>query len=235
MTDGPARKGRDPERIGDTTSRVPRIKICGLTRLGDAQSAEEAGADYLGFVLSAGFSRSLEPSLVGDIVRGTMAARVAVLVNEPPERAIELACALEADVVQLHGHESVDTARVVAAAGDWRVWKAVRARTVEDVRRTVLDFGAAVHGVLVEGYRDGAVGGAGLVVGLPPAEVRASVQDPLRFILAGGLTPQTVGEAVRRFRPDVVDVSSGVDAEVGRKDPAAVRAFIANARVDTIR
>lgn len=231
MTDGPEGKGERSEGMGHAPSRAaPRVKICGLTALGDAQLAEEAGADYLGFVLSAGFSRSLDPSLVADIVRGTAAARVAVVVDETPERAVALARSLEADVVQLHGHESVDTARAVAAAGDWQVWKAVRARAVEDVRRTVLDFGPAVHGVLVEGYRDGAVGGAGLVVRLAPGDVRASVPAPLHFVLAGGLTPETVGDAVRRFRPDVVDVSSGVESEVGRKDPAAVRAFVAHAK-----
>jgi len=208
----------------------PRVKICGLTRLEDARAAEAAGADLLGFVLSRGFARTVPASHVPEFVRGTRAPRVAVLVDEPIERAVALARALHASVVQLHGTEPPETVRAVGEAGPWRVWKAVRARTVEDVRAAVLDYGPVADGLVVEGYREGAVGGSGLVLEVAPDQVRAAIPTTLDFVLAGGLTPATVREAGVRFRPDVVDVSSGVEGAPGVKDPKAMRAFVANVR-----
>jgi len=207
----------------------PRVKICGLTRLDDAQAAEASGADLLGFVLSRGFARTVAASGIADLVRGTRAPRVAVLVDEPVARAVALARSLDASIVQLHGAEPPETVRAVGQAGPWRVWKAVRARTVEDVRSAVLDYDGVADGLVVEGYREGAIGGSGLVLEVASEDVRATIPRTMDFVLAGGLTPATVREAVIRFWPDVVDVSSGVEGAPGLKDPDAMRAFVTNA------
>lgn len=192
--------------------------------------AERAGADYLGFVLTAGFGRSVAEGEADVVIQGTSRPRVAVLVDETPETAAHLARSIEATVVQLHGSESPEAVVAVRDRGDWRIWKAVRARSVEDVERAVLDYGALVDALLVEGYREGVVGGGGVSLEVEPARLRQVVPEGLELVLAGGLTPVTVREAVRRFRPDVVDVSSGVEREPGRKDESMVTRFVRAAK-----
>ena len=145
-------------------------------------------------------------------------------------RAAALARLIDADVVQLHGAEPPEEVRRVRESGDWRVWKAVRARTVEDVADAVLDYGATVDGLLIEGWKEGFVGGAGAVLMLAPDAVRAALPDGLTFVLAGGLTPDSVGAAVDAFRPGVVDVSSGVEGSPGEKDENRMRRFLSAAR-----
>lgn len=203
-----------------------RVKICGLTRPEDARQAEAVGADYLGVVLTAGFGRSVEPDVARRVLDGVTVDRVAVLVDEEPRRAADAARRIEATVVQLHGREGRDAVGALRDAGDWRIWKAVRARSVDDLTRTVAEVGDLVDGFLVEGWREGAVGGAGLRLTVGPEAVRGAIPAGRLFVLAGGLTPETVDDAVARFHPDVVDVSSGVEREPGEKDPARVEAFV---------
>jgi phosphoribosylanthranilate isomerase len=114
--------------------------------------------------------------------------------------------------------------------GSWKLWKAVRARTPEDVARTVERYAEVADGILVEGWREGVVGGGGVQVGVDPGEVRSLIPERLDFVLAGGLRPDTLADALAAFRPDVVDVSSGVELEVGRKDHALVAGFVSAAR-----
>lgn len=219
------------ERTGDATrSKPPEVKICGITRREDALRAERLGADLVGVVLTAGFGRSVSREDAVQLLEGIHARRVAVLVDEPAERAVDLARAIGASVVQLHGEESPETAREIGASGPWRVWKAVRARSAGDVARAARAYAGAVDGLLVEGSREGVVGGGGATLTLSAESVRDELPDAAVFVLAGGLTPGSVGEAVRRFAPDVVDVSSGVERERGRKDEDLVRRFIAAAK-----
>lgn len=216
--------------MDDAYPSGPSVKICGLTTAEDARMAERSGADYLGFVLSPGFGRSVPEDRAAAMVEGTRVARVAVLVDEPVERAVSLAGSIGASVVQLHGSETPESAAAVRAGGNWRVWKAVRARSVEDVVGAVLDFGTVIDGLLLEGWRDGVTGGGGVRLELDPDHVRAAVPEGVLFVLAGGLRPETVAAAARSYRPDVVDVSSGVEREPGRKDEATVRRFVRAAK-----
>lgn len=209
----------------------PRVKICGLTVNEDAVGAERLGADYLGVVLTPGFGRSVPVASASAVVAGTSTSKVAVLVDASGAEAEEAATAIGALVVQLHGDEGPDQVEELRGRGEWRVWKAVRARTMTDIRRAVDTFGPLVDGILVEGRKEGVVGGGGVRVALEPEAVREAVPPDLQLILAGGLTPSTVPSVVARFRPDVVDVSSGVERAQGRKDLELVRAFIRAARV----
>lgn len=208
----------------------PRVKICGLMRREDVLVADAAGAAYVGVVMSEGFGRSVEPTRAAGLVAGTRAARVAVLVDETPDSAERAARTLDADVLQLHGTEGPDVLEELRDRGPWTLWKAVRARSLDDVQRTVERYASVADGVLVEGWKDGSLGGGGARLGLDPDAVRRLIPDSLDFVLAGGLDAETVAEAVRRFRPDVVDVSSGVERELGAKDSEAVRAFAMAAR-----
>ena len=212
-------------------SERPRIKICGLTRNEDARLAEGLGADFLGLVLSEGFGRTVPRDLAASVVAGIRASTVAVLVDEPPATAADLARRIGASVIQLHGDEPVDEVEELRRLGAWRLWKAVRADTVDDLRRMVDRFGRAVDGFLVEGWREGVVGGGGVALRLEPTVVRGMIPSECDFVLAGGLTPESVGGAVARFGPDVVDVSSGVERSARVKDSGLVKSFIEAARL----
>ena len=212
-------------------SDLVRVKICGLTRREDVVMADELGADYVGVVLSPGFGRSVDLSAAPGLVRGVSATRVAVLVDVDPDAAEAAAEALGAGVVQLHGEESPEVVEAVGALGPWEVWKAVRVRTPADLTDALTRFGSVADGILVEGRKDGVVGGGGARADLGVLEaVRGEVSPELTLILAGGLTPANVREGVARLRPSVVDVSSGVEEIPGNKSRALVQRFIGEAR-----
>ena len=208
----------------------PAVKICGLRRREDVLLADALGADYLGVVLSPGFHRSVDPSEAPDLLAGVAAVRVAVLVDQGVTESAARGERMGAGVLQLHGAEPPEVVRELAS-GPWEVWKAVRARSPEDVERAADLYGPWVRGILVEGYREGVAGGGGAALPTDPAwDVRRGIPAHARFILAGGLTPATLAGAMARWSPDVVDVSSGVEVERGRKDPGLLRSFFHAAR-----
>ena len=208
----------------------PMVKICGLQRAQDAALADELGTDYLGVIISAGFSRSVSGPVAAQILSGTSARRVAVVVDESAEDALALAESIEADVLQLHGTESPEMLTDLAARWSGLIWKAVRAGALADLQDVVSTHKDVVDGFLVEGWKDGVVGGGGVQLTLLPAEVRRMLPNHNRFVLAGGLNPDNVAEAAARFLPNVVDVSSGVEVEPGAKDPECLRRFFDEAR-----
>ena len=205
-----------------------RVKICGLTRREDVVAADAAGADYLGVVLTAGFGRAVKPSEARALVAGTRPPKVAVLVDENVDAAAEAARALGADVIQLHGNEAAEMLVALRARGPWKLWKAVQARSAADIEQAVERYGTLVDAFLVEGWGTPGVGGAR--VQIDPVRVRALLPAGTAFVLAGGLTPDTVADGVRAFHPDVVDVSSGVERALRVKDHDKIRAFIDAAR-----
>ena len=209
---------------------VPLVKIDGFQRREDVVLAEELGADFLGVILSEGFSRSVAPAAAAALLEGVTLPTVAVLVNETVVGAIEAASAISASVVQLHGDEPRTVVRELYERDEWRLWKAVRARSHEDIVRAVEAYADIVDGFLVEGWREGVYGGGGVELALDPAQVRSTLPEGLQFVLAGGLTPYNLTEAIARFRPDVVDVSSGVESSPGGKDPELLRSFVSTAK-----
>lgn len=207
-----------------------RVKIDGLTRREDALAVERAGADYVGFILSPGFSRSVALPEAAALVEGVELPRVAVLVDPAVDEAEAAAVAVEASVIQLHGEEPPELLAALRGLGEWELWKAVRARTAQDVEDAVTRYANVVDGILVEGWKEGVVGGGGVKLRVDPAVVRSLIPEELDFILAGGLTPDTVAEAVAAFRPDLVDVSSGVERVLREKDHDLVTRFVAEVR-----
>jgi phosphoribosylanthranilate isomerase len=207
-----------------------RVKICGVTRREDAVAVDESGADYMGVILSAGFSRSVDLQSASALVDGLRPMGVAVLVGEDAPTAEMAARSIGAGVIQLHGEEAPSVFAEIRTRGSWKLWKAVRARTVEDIERAVDLYRDVADGILVEGWREDVVGGGGARLELDADRVREAIPEDLDFILAGGLVPETVGDAVRAFRPDVVDVSSGVERTKGEKDAGLVRRFVVGAR-----
>jgi phosphoribosylanthranilate isomerase len=208
-----------------------RVKICGLMRPGDAACAEVAGADFVGVVLATGFGRSLDLDAAQRVLAPVRKAKiVTVRVDDAYDRVMADADAVGADVVQLHGAESVDFARRVRAGG-YRVWKAIRVRTAADVSEAVQRFEGAVDGLLLDGWHPDRVGGSGATFAWGDvAAVRGQIPRGVDLIAAGGLNPLNVRELVEVLQPDVVDVSSGVELALGEKDDGLIRAFIAAAR-----
>ena len=207
------------------------IKICGITTPQDALAARELGADYLGMILSQGFPRSILPDEAVDIGLVAEAPLVAVLVDESLDEAERVAGLSGASVIQLHGDEDGDYAEELRRRGGWAIWKAVRVRDPEDVTRAVEALGASVDGLLLDAWHPDRPGGSGVSFSWEGVRVvRDRIPHDLKVIAAGGLTPGNVAEAVQALRPDIVDVSSGVELHVRRKNPELVRAFVRNAR-----
>jgi phosphoribosylanthranilate isomerase len=195
------------------------VKICGITRIEDALLAAELGATALGFVLWPGSPRAIDPFRARTIVRHLppLVSVVGVFVDQPLEYVRRVARLVPLDAIQLHGGESADYCRDAGA----RVIKAVGAsRTavegIERLPRNVV--------VLLDVFDPVQHGGTGRSIDW---NVAARVARMRPTILAGGLRPENVGEAVRRVRPFGVDVSSGVEVRPGVKDAGRLRDFFA--------
>jgi len=199
------------------------VKICGIRNPGDAEFAAEAGANAVGVVLAAGSPRTVPLEIARDIVHSVRgwALTVAVVVDASVEQARRLVDDIGFDIVQFHGDESP---AVLARFAAEQAWKAVHLRTPQDLR-TALDHPCSI---LVADAASGARrGGTGRTCDWTLAAELARLR---RMILAGGLTPDNVVEAVVSVRPAGVDVSSGVESAPGRKDRSKLRDFITAAR-----
>jgi phosphoribosylanthranilate isomerase len=194
------------------------VKICGINRREDARLAAGLGASAVGFVFWPGSRRFIEPMAARDIVRGLPVSvmPVGVFVNQPAAHVNAVAQALGLGAVQLHGAETPDyCARITAP-----VIKAVPVGSGFRMA-AVADLPAGVT-VLLDVDDPVARGGTGRAVDWVVARNVARVR---RTILAGGLTPENVGAAIRAVEPDGIDVSSGVESEPGVKDQCRLRRF----------
>ena len=200
-----------------------RIKICGITNRDDALAATAAGADALGFMFYAASPRQLTFAAAGEIIRALppFVAKVGVFVDAPAEsiqRAIE-ECGL--DTVQLHGDEPPEYCRRFTV----KTIKAFRVKDEETLKQLPAYETSAW---LLDSFEPGQPGGTGARFNWELAVAATRLGRPV--ILAGGLTPANVAEAVRVVRPFGLDVSSGVESGPGKKDRAKVIEFIAAAR-----
>ena len=195
-----------------------RVKICGNVTLKDTMAAVEAGADAVGFVFHAQSPRGVSPKAVAAIVSHLppLVTSVGVFVNEKPDTVRQIMSECGLTYAQLHGDESPQYCAELRVP----VLKGIRVRSREDV--SVL-APYRVKAILLDAYVEGAAGGTGATFDWDLA-VAAKAWGPI--ILAGGLTPDNVVEAISQVQPYGVDVSSGVEAAPGVKDHAKVRAFI---------
>jgi phosphoribosylanthranilate isomerase len=208
-----------------------KAKICGLTRPEDVAHAADLGADYLGFILVPGTPRYRTPSEIralGASARGV--SRVGVFPAGPVSSIVTDASGAALDVIQLHGSFSPDAVEALRSAGSWELWKVLRVRGDEDLLDAVAPWVGAVDLVLLDTWHPVHLGGSGVRFSWDGLEAaRAHWPDSLRLGIAGGLSPESVGEARARLWPDLVDVSSGVEAAPGQKDPRLVAEFLARA------
>lgn len=208
----------------------PDVKICGVCEVADAVEAVRAGATHIGVIRVPGSRRMRSLPAARSVCEAVVGAlRVGVYADASAVTMLREAESLGLDVLQLHGEESPERVAALVARG-FEVWKVVKPATAEDLLMAA-DRYAGADLLLVEGRSELGLGGVG--ARFRWGEVAAVVDRlPAGTLLgvAGGLTPENVGQAVRRFRPALVDVSSGVEAEVGRKDPDRVREFVRRAR-----
>lgn len=201
-----------------------RVKICGITRLEDAFAAVNAGAHALGFVFHPASPRFISPEKAGAIIRAlppfTMA--IGVFVNVPAVEVETIADQCNLHAVQLHGEESPEE----CSAAKRPVIKGFRF----DPAKGNLDFSDyAVSSILVDANVAGAWGGTGVPVDWKLLNEFLETQPEAirrRLVLAGGLGPHNVKEAIKLVKPFAVDVSTGVEREPGIKDHQKIKEFM---------
>jgi len=201
-----------------------RVKICGITREQDALAAVRAGADAIGLVFYPPSPRHVTPEQAATITRRLppFVTVVGLFVNADADTIRESVQAGRVSLLQFHGQECPDY-----CAGHGLPWlKALRMKDDLDLDKAAADYAGAAA-LLLDAYRPGVPGGTGETFdwGRIPAQMAE------RVVLAGGLDPDNVAEAVRRVRPYAVDVSGGVEAAPGIKDPDMIARFIRGVRV----
>lgn len=198
-----------------------RVKICGITRFDDALHAAACGADALGFVFYPNSSRYIEPEASRTIIQRLppFVTTVGVFVDERLERVNEIIRITGIQVVQLHGDEPPEICAEMARP----VIKAFRVSERFDVQHL---SAYPVRAYLLDAYHPRQRGGTGRVFDWAIAR-QAKEYGPL--VLAGGLTPENVRQAIEAVQPYAVDVSSGVEQSPGVKDREKVRRFLARA------
>ena len=207
---------------------MTRVKLCGLARPTDVDAAVDAGADAVGFVseVPVDTPREVAPERASELAERVppFVATVLVTMPETPERAISLAEAIAPDVLQIHGGRSAEYLERVAAAVDARLVAAVDATAIDEAAR----YADVADALLVDSADESGAGGTGRTHDWERTrDLVADLDVPV--VLAGGLAPGNVAEAVETVEPFAVDVSSGVEAEPGVKDHGALRAFVRNA------
>lgn len=199
-----------------------KVKVCGMTSLKDALVAVEGGADAVGFIFYKKSPRSVTMKTVREIVLELppFVDTVGVFVDETAEQINKIADYCNLDIIQLHGDESPTFCKKIRR----KVIKAFRIKDMQSVKK-ISNF--QVSGFLLDTFSENLHGGTGKVFDWNLA-LPAKKFGPV--IMAGGLTPNNVQQAVRQIRPYGVDVCSGVESEPGIKDHKKVRAFLNNAK-----
>ncbi|MCZ4347872.1 phosphoribosylanthranilate isomerase [Devosia neptuniae] len=206
------------------------IKICGIKTTEILETAIEAGADMVGFVHFTRSPRHASVEAIADLIsqaRGRV--ETCVLLVNPDNSSVAEFAALGPDWIQLHGPESAHRVEAIRAEAGVEIMKALPIGSAEDVGH-VADFVDIADRILLDAKPPkGADRPGGLGDTFDWALLKA-LDPSIPFMLSGGLTPETVAEAIKTVRPFGVDVSSGVESAPGVKDKALIEAFIRNAR-----
>jgi phosphoribosylanthranilate isomerase len=214
------------------------VKICATTNLHDAQASIAAGANALGFIFAPS-TRRVEPGTAAEIIAALPAEieKVGVFVNQTPETIAGIAEQVGLTGCQLHGDEpAAQLAKYRQALAGRKLIKTLQARELladggDRILQTYLDASATLDAILLDSGSPGNRGGTGVPfdweMTLP---IVRRIKAVLPVIIAGGLTPENVDQAIRLFEPWGVDVVSGVERETGKKDATKLRSLMAAAR-----
>jgi phosphoribosylanthranilate isomerase len=200
-----------------------RIKICGITRVEDAIAAVDSGADAIGLVFYAKSSRAVSIDQASIIAKAAppFVSIVALFVDESAAEIERVLNAVPVDIIQFHGSEAPQFCEQFNRP----YVKALRV-TPDLNLATVSNGYASSRGILLDSWKEGVPGGTGQSFDWRLAQKAL----PLPVILAGGLNPDNVGDAIAMLRPAAVDVSGGVESAPGIKDSGKIREFIAAVR-----
>jgi len=207
---------------------VTEIKFCGMTRAEDAAEAATLGAAYVGVIFAAGPRRLTAVRAASVLAAVPTRVRAAgVFSGSSVDAMAETAGALGLRVVQLHGEYDSNAITKLRAKFQGEIWSVLRVAN-GSIPETAAELFASSDAVLLDAHVRGRLGGTGVT--LPWSDLQDQLV-PLRevssakLVLAGGLRPENVAEAIRLLRPEIVDVSSGVETAPGIKDHARMRAF----------
>jgi len=217
------------------------LKICGLTTISDMRAAESIGADYVGMVVEVPYSRRPISRWAAELMcRAARARPVLVVAQQPLDQLVDIARLCSPFALQVHGDESTEqiSELVERLADDTEIWRglAVAPRSeqqpcsVEDNLTLIEELTeAGVTRIVLDTRVKGEMGGTGVTCDWPTAA--AIIKDSaLPVMLAGGLGPDNVVKAIRATGTPRVDMATGVERTVGRKDPAKLRALAATLR-----
>lgn len=212
-----------------------RIKICGITNVADARVAAEAGADALGLNFFSKSRRFVASAAAREIAAAVPAGvtRVGVFVNQSAAEISQIITALGLDCVQLHGDEPAEIVSELPV--DVKIVRAFRCgraglAPLASYLKSCCAVGRVPDLVLVDADAAGEFGGSGQRADWARVARERDLIRGVPLVLAGGLAPENVAEAIATVRPDGVDVASGVESSPGNKDAAKVRGFVAAAR-----
>lgn len=201
-----------------------RVKICGITRVEDARAAIDSGADALGLVFYSKSPRYVELSVAANIARtiGPFVTIVGLFVNAEAAQVREAVKTVGLDLLQFHGDED----EAYCAQFDMPYIKAIRMSPELDVKEVVTKYPSA-RGFLFDAWNKDKYGGTGETFEWQRlSSLKGSADTDIPFILAGGLTPENVDQAVAAVKPYAIDVSGGVEQSPGIKSPELIQQFI---------
>lgn len=204
-----------------------QVKICGLTRREDVETAVDAGANFLGFIVEAKSKRRVSSEVAAKLIKNIRVNTVAVTVD-PNDDLVERIRAAGLTHIQLHGSETLQRTAEIARTG-LSVIKAVKVSTCDEVKLAT-EYSGAADFVLFDAKPPKSSeqqGGHGVAFDW---SILHGAATPKLWALAGGLTPKTVGKAIAETRAPIVDVASGVESAAGVKDAALIRAFMETVR-----
>lgn len=200
-----------------------KVKICGITNLDDAMAAADFGADALGFVFFKKSPRYISPANAKKIIKKLppFISTVGVFVNEDKNTIKKTVSQAGIDIIQLHGEEPLGACNLSKP-----VIKAIRVKSLENLD-LVSKYRDKVSAFLLDTYTSDVFGGTGQIFNW---DIAVEAKQFGRIILAGGLTPANTEKAIRWVHPYAVDVSSGVEAEKGKKDHRKMKLFTERAK-----
>lgn len=212
--------------------RIIRVKICGITRKEDLLVAVEAGADAIGFIVGVHSSpRNLTHEKAAKLIEQVPIFVDTVVVTTPQsiQELAKISEGLKPSAIQIHGKKQFDAPRIREEVGDIRLIRTIHVNS-DTLTKEKMENLKRFDAILLDSFAEGQSGGTGKIHDWALSKEIKEAMVPTPVILAGGLNPENVKEAVLTVKPYAVDVASGVELKQGVKDHKKVRLFVENVK-----